>query len=237
MSPSNPEDIQIMSSKPYNEAIGCLTYAAVCTRPDISFAVGQSARFCKNPGKAHWAAVKRILSYLAGTTTHGILFSGEGRTNLVGYTDSDYAGDMDTRRSTSGYIFLHLGGAISWGSKRQSCTAISTTEAEYVAASNATQEAVWIQRLLGQIGQLPPGPVRILCDNQSAISLVHNPAHHQRTKHIDVKFHFIREKQASNFIDIVYIDTQHQLADIFTKPLSTPQFNFIRARIGVVPLF
>ena len=187
--------------------------------PDISFAVGQSVRFCKNPGKAHWAAVKRILSYLAGTTTHGILFSGEGRT------------------STSGYIFLHLGGAISWGSKRQSCTAISTTEAEYVAASNATQEAVWIQRLLGQIGQLPPCPVRILCDNQSAISLVHNPAHHQRTKHIDVKFHFIREKQASNFIDIVYIDTQHQLADIFTKPLSTPQFNFIRARIGVVPLF
>ena len=237
MSPSNPEDIQIMSSKPYNEAIGCLTYAAVCTRPDISFAVGQSARFCKNPGKAHWAAVKRILSYLAGTTTHGILFSGEGRTNLVGYTDSDYAGDMDTRRSTSGYIFLHLGGAISWGSKRQSCTAISTTEAEYVAASNATQEAVWIQRLLSQIGQLPPGPVRILCDNQSAISLVHNPAHHQRTKHIDVKFHFIREKQASNFIDIMYIDTQHQLADIFTKPLPTPQFNFIRARIGVVPLF
>ena len=106
--------------------------------------------------------------------------------------------------------FLHLGGAISWGSERQSCTAISTTEAEYVAASNATQEAVWIQRLLSQIGQLPPGPVRILCDNQSAISLVHNPAHHQRTKHIDVKFHFIREKQASNFIDIMYIDTQHQ---------------------------
>lgn len=160
---------------------GCLTYAAVCPRPDISFAVGQATRFCKNPGKAHCAAVKRILSYLAGTTTHGILFLVVGRTNLVGYTDSDYAGDVNIRRSTSGYIFLHLGGTISWGSKRQSYTAISTTKAEYVAASNAIQEAIWIQRLLSQIGQLPPGPIRILCDNQSVISLVHNPAHHQRT--------------------------------------------------------
>lgn len=224
-----------MSSTPYDEAIGFLTYASVCTCPDISFAVGQADRFCKNPGKANWATVKRILSYLAGTTTHGIIFSGEGRTNLVGYTDFDFAGDMDTRRSTSWYIFLLLSGAISWGSKRQSCTAISTTEAEYVAASNATQEDIWIQRLLSQIGQLPPGPIGILCDNQSAISLVHNPGHHQRTKHIDVKFHFIREKQASHFIEIMYIDTQHQLADIFMKPLPTPHFNFIRARIGVVP--
>jgi hypothetical protein len=204
-----------MSSKPYNEAIGCLAYAAVCTRLDISFAVG--ARFSKNPGKAHWAAVKRILSYLAGTTTHGILFSGEGRTNLVGYTDYDNAGDMENRRSTSGYIFLHLGGAISWGSKRQSCTVISTTEAEYVAASNATQEAIWIQRLLSQIGQLPHSLVRILCDNQSAIGLVHNPAHHQRTKHIDVKFHFIREKQSSNFIEIMYILNINSL--IFSRSL------------------
>ena len=103
MYPSYPEEIQIMSSKPYNKAIGCLAYAAVCTRPDISFA-GQTTCFCKNPGRAHWAAIKRILSYLAGTTTHGILFSGEEPTNMVGYTDSDYAGDIDTRRSISGYI-------------------------------------------------------------------------------------------------------------------------------------
>jgi hypothetical protein len=103
MSLSTPEEIQIMSSKPYNEAIRCLIYAAVCTRPDISFA-GQTTCFCKNPGRAHWAAIKRILSYLAGTTTHGILFSGEEPTNMVGYTDSDYAGDIDTRRSISGYI-------------------------------------------------------------------------------------------------------------------------------------
>lgn len=173
MSPSTPDGIKAMNTTPYSEAIGCLTYAAVCTRPDIAFAVGQAARFCQNPGKAHWSAVKRILSYLAGTTTHGLLFSGKGRTTLVGYTDSDYAGDKDTRRSTSGFIFLHLGGAISWGSTRQSCTALSTTEAEYIAASNATKEAIWVQRLLLQIGRLQPGPVRLLCDNQSRSSPTH----------------------------------------------------------------
>ena len=118
-------------------------HAAVCTRPDIGFAVGQAARFCQNPGKAHWSAVKRILSYLAGIKTHGLLFSRTGRTTLVGYTDSDYAGDKDTRRSTSDFIFLHLGVAISWGSTGQSCTDLSTTEAEYIAASKATKEAIW----------------------------------------------------------------------------------------------
>lgn len=107
-SPSTPEDIQMMSSTPYDEAIGFLTYASVCTCPDISFAVGQADRFCKNPGKANWATVKRILSYLAGTTTHGIIFSGEGRTNLVGYTDSDYAGDMDIRVHFSTPQWRHI---------------------------------------------------------------------------------------------------------------------------------
>lgn len=236
MSPSTPEDIQMMSNTPYSEASGCLTYAAVCTRPDISFAVGQAIRFCKNLGKAHWAAMKRNLSYLTGSTTHGILFSGVGRTNLVRYIDSDNAGDVDIRRSTSGYIFLHLGGTISWGSKRQSCTSISTTKAEYVAVSNATQEAIWIQRPLSQIVQLPPGPIRILCDNQSAISLVHHPAHHQRTKHIDVKFHFIREKLASTSLKLcistlninspIFSRSSYQLLNLISSGIASVLFPF-----------
>ena len=105
MSPSTPDGIKAMNTTPYSEAIGCLTHAAVCTHPEITFAVGQAARFCQNPGKVHWSAVKRILSYLAGTKTHGLLFSGTGHTTIVGYTDSDYAGNKDTRHSTSGFIF------------------------------------------------------------------------------------------------------------------------------------
>lgn len=181
MSPSTPEDIQKMSSTPYDERVWMPHLRSSLPSPRYFFCSRPGHPFLQESGKAHWAAVKRILSYLAGTTTHGILFLVVGRTNLVGYTDSDYAGDVNIRRSTSGYIFLHLGGTISWGNKRQSYTAISTTKAEYVAASNAIQEAIWIQRLLSQIEQLPPGPIRILCDNQSVISLVHNPAHHQRT--------------------------------------------------------
>lgn len=207
VSHSTPDGIKTIANTPYHEAIGCLTYAAICNRPEISFVVGQAARFCQNPGKAHWYAVKRILSYLAGTKNHGIVFHGVGRTTFVGYTYSDYAGDKDFRRSISGFIFLHLGGAISWGSTRLSCTALLTTEAEDIAASNATKEAIWLQRLLQQIGLLPSGPVRLLCDNQSAITLIHNPTHHQRTKHIDVKFHFFREKQLDGVIDVVYIQT------------------------------
>lgn len=233
MSPITPETAALMAGTPYKEAIGSLIYLTTCSRPDIAYAVGQAARFCQNPGKAHWAAVKRILSYLSGTRHHGLLFSGTGRAKFVGYTDADYAGCIDSRRSTSGFIFLHLGCAVAWGSRRQQCTALSTTEAEYIAASDASKEAIWLRRLLIQIDFLPSGPVRLLCDNESAIRLVHNPTHHQRTKHIDVRFHFIREKQANGEIDINYVTTTHQLADILTKPLAAPQFSFLRSRIGI----
>lgn len=146
---------------------------------------------------------------------------------MVGYTDADYAGCLDFRRSTSGFVFLHLGCAIDWGSRRQQCTALSTTEAEYIASSDASKEAIWLQRLLSEIDSLPVGHVRLLCDNQSAIRLIHNPANHQRTKHIDVRYHFIQEKHVNGDIVIDYVPTIHQLADIFTKSLPTPQFTFL----------
>jgi hypothetical protein len=211
MSPTTPEDISLMAGVPYKEAIGSLIYLIMCTRPDIAYAVGQAARFSQNPGKAHC----------------------KGRAQLVGFTDADYAGCLDSRRSTSGFLFLHLGGAVAWGSHRQTCTATSTTEAEYIAASDATKEAVWLRRLLIQIDSFPNNPVRLLCDNQSSIRLVHNPVHHNRTKHIQIRYHFIREKQEEGEIDIVYVTTTHQLADIFTKSLPTPQFMFLRSRIGI----
>lgn len=232
MSPKDILEKKKMESVPYRELIGSLSYAANCTRPDISYAVNRLAQFCSNPGKGHWEAAKRVLAYLAGTSGHGLLFS--SGSSFIGYTDSDFGGDTDCRKSTTGFIFLLFGGAIAWGSKRQSCTTLSTTEAEYVAACETTKEAVWLRYLLDQIGVLPDGPSAILCDNQSAIRLVHNPEHHQRTKHIAIRYHFIREKQEAGDINVRYINTKDQLADIFTKPLESSRFRSIRERIGVV---
>jgi hypothetical protein len=180
----------------------------VMTRPDISFAVGQVARFCSKPGMAHWEAVKRIISYLSGTLQYGIRFSGSYNQELTGFSDSDFASDKDTRRSTSGLLFLRHGGPIAWRSKRQSCVTLSTTEAEYVAASEATREAVWLKRLLNEIEHVEKKAITLNCDNQSTIRLVWNPEFHQRTKHIETKYHFIRERQEEEEIKIIYIDTQ-----------------------------
>jgi len=232
MSPKDIIEKQRMEKIPYRELIGRLSYAANCTRPDISYSVNQLAQFCNNPGKAHWEAAKRVLSYLAGTVSHGLLFSSGSK--LIGYTDSDFTGDTDIRKSTTGFIFLLFGGAVAWGSKRQSCTTLSTTEAEYVAACETTKEAMWLRYLLKQIGMLPNGPFPLLCDNQSAIRIVRNPEHHQRTKHIAVRYHFIREKQAAGDINVSYVNTRDQLADIFTKPLEPYRFVIIRKLIGVV---
>jgi hypothetical protein len=231
MSPTTPETVALMAGTPYKEAIGSLIYLTTCTRPDIAYAVGQAARFCQNPGKAHWAAVKRILFDLSGTLHYGLLFSGTGRAKFLGYTDADYAGCIDSRRSTSGFTFLHLGCAVAWGSRHQQYTELYTTEAEYIAASDASKEAVWLRRLLIKIDSLPSGPVRLMCDNGSAIRLVHKFTQNQRTKHIDFRFHFIREKQANGEID--HVTTTHQLADILTKPLAAPQFSFLRSRTGI----
>lgn len=150
----------------------------------------------------------------------------------IGY----FTGYIDTRRSTSGLLFLRHGGPISWKSKRQRCVTLSMTEAEYVAASEATREAVWLKRLLDEIDYDQPKTILLNCDNQSTVCLVWNPEFHQRTKHIETKYHFIRERQQQGGIEIKYIDTHNQLADIFTKPLPGPHFAFLREQLGIGPI-
>ena len=231
--PKNEEESTVMEAIPYREAVGGLLYVMVMSRPDIAYAVSQVAKFSQNPGPAHWKAVKRILSYLAGTANYGLSFSSNDLKTIVGYTDADYAGDIKTRRSISGFVFLFHGGPISWASKQQSCTSLSTTEAEFVAASEASKEAIWLMRLVNEILGKETAPISLLCDNQSAIRLVCNPEFHQRTKHIDVKYYFIREQQEGRKISIEYVSTQDQLADIFTKPLPGPRYEDLRERIGV----
>ena len=234
--PKTEEEILKMKNVPYRQAVGGLLYVMVMSRPDIAYAVGQVAKYCQNPGPAHWNAFKRILSYLAGTANYGLCYNSDEKNTAIGYTDADYAGDTKTRRSISGFVFLLHGGPVSWASRQQSCTSLSTTEAEFVAASEASKEAVWLIHLLEEIKEERKIQLPLRCDNQSAIRLVCNPEFHQRTKHIDVKYHFIREQQEAGKIMIKYVPTQDQLADIFTKPLAGPRFTDLRERIGIKEL-
>jgi hypothetical protein len=146
MSPQNEEEEAEMKTIPFREAVGSLMHVMVMTRPDIAYAVGQVAHYAQKPGKQHWRAVKRILAYLIKTKNYGLCF-GRSSDQLIGFCDADYAGDLQTRRSTSGFLFLYLGEPVSWASRRQPCVALSTTEAEFVAAAEATKEDVWFQQL------------------------------------------------------------------------------------------
>jgi transposase InsO family protein len=236
MSPNTSPDSTNPLSTRYREAIGCLMYVMTMTRPDIAFAVGQESQFCQNPGDGHWNGVKRIFAYLAGSAHLGLCFDGQQKNNLIGFSDSDFAGNMDNRRSTSGFVFLYNGAPVSWSSKLQQCVSLSTTEAEFVAASETSKEAIWLQQLLKEVKGDDIGSVPLLCDNQGAIRLIKNPEFHQRTKHIAVKYHFVRHQQLNGNIEVSYVSTENQLADILTKPLPGPRFILLRNQIGVKPL-
>ena len=218
---------------PYKEAIGCLMYLMLVSRPDIAYAVNQASQFCERPGSAQWEAVKRILAYLQETSTFGIRF-GNARSDLTGFSDSDYAGNVDTRQSTSGFVFMLNGGPVAWSSRRQSCVALSTTEAEFIAACEATKEGVWLQRLVSGIMPQVKIPFELLCDNQSAIRLIKNPEFHQRSKHIAVRYHFIRDLHEAGTLTVRHISTDLQVADSFTKALPFPRFSNLRGNIGVL---
>lgn len=159
---------------PYREAVGCLMYLSVATRPDISFALGVASCYMESPKTAHVIAVKRIFKYLKQTCQLGIRFSPAQDVELHGFCDADYAGDRETRRSTSGYVFLFGGSVISWSSERQKSVALSTTESEYIAAANAVKELVWLKSLVQEL-TMKEIPTTLFMDNQSAIRLIKNP--------------------------------------------------------------
>ncbi|UYV68045.1 hypothetical protein LAZ67_5002898 [Cordylochernes scorpioides] len=187
-----PEQKEKMPKFPFREAVGSLMFASCVSRPDITYAVSQVSKFLEYPGPAHCTTVKNIFHYLKGTPHMGILFTGQDQ--LVGYSDSDFARDVDSRKSTTGYAFMMNGGTVSWASQRQPIIALSTTESEYIAACSAAKELIWIRRLLQGIGCDITKETELYIDNQAAIKLVENPVFHKRTKHIDVRYHFIRSK-------------------------------------------
>jgi hypothetical protein len=230
-SPSKLEDVAKMKSVPYREAVGSLMYAAMGTRPDIAFATSTVAQFCENPGWVHWEAVKRIFRYLLGTKSLELVYGGERR-GLVGYVDADGA-SQEHRRAISGYVFMVDGSAVSWSSKKQELVTLSTTEAEYVAQIHAAKEAVWLRRFLSELFGPIQGPTTLFSDSKSAIALAQDGHYHARTKHIDIRYHFIRYVIEAETIKLVYCSTDDMTADTLTKALPSVKAKHFAKALGL----
>lgn len=235
--PSTKEEKAEMAKKPYRQLIGALQYLAVCTRPDIVFSVNQCSRFLENPGEVHWQAGKKILKYLHGTTTEGIAFERDpsrDQPKVEAWSDSDWGGDKDDRRSVSGYIFKVASGPVSWKSKKQSTTALSSCEAELMALTNAVCEALWMRGILIELGVCGEDtPIVIREDNRGAKAIAEDKKFSDRTKHIAIRHFRVQEEVASKKVKIESCATADMAADIFTKPLASTIFNKIKGLVGV----
>jgi len=236
--PKTPEEKAEMQKIPYASAVGSLMYAMQCTRPDICFAVGMMGRFQSNPGPAHWTAVKCILKYLRRTRDYELVYTSQDLTP-IGYTDSDFMSDVESRKSTSGFVFTLGGGAVSWQSTKQKCIADSTTEAEYVAACEAAKEAVWLRKFLMDLGCVPEAqlPIVLHCDNSGAVAQAKEPRHHQKGKHIERKFHLIRQFQKEGKVAVTQIASADNVADPFTKAIPGKAFDKHVEAMGVRTVF
>ncbi|KAL1190989.1 Retrovirus-related Pol polyprotein from transposon TNT 1-94 [Cardamine amara subsp. amara] len=217
------KDGEHMKTVPYSNAVGSIMYSMIGTRPDLAYPVGIISRFMSKPIKEHWLGVKWVLRYIKGTLKMKLCYGKGSEFILGGYCDSDYAADMDKRRSISGVVFTLGGSAISWRSRLQKVVALSTTEAEYMSLNEAVKEAIWLKGLLKDFGYEQKS-VEIFCDSQSAISLSKNNVHHERTKHVDVKYHKIREVIADGIVEVLKISMLSNPADIFTKILPVSKF-------------
>ena len=219
----------------YGSLVGALLYAALSTRPDIAHATSMLTRSLRNPTRENWIAGKRVLRYLRGTARDGITFGGGVETEKVlidsSFCDADWAGDREGRRSTTGYLMKINGGIVSWSSKKQGCVAISSAEAEYLAAGAAVQEILWLRTLLKEMGFEQPGGTILQCDNKPAIAIASDDRHHPRTKHIDLKHHFIRDHVRAGRIVIRWIGTANQEADILTKALGDAMYTGMRNKM------
>ncbi|KAE8704670.1 hypothetical protein F3Y22_tig00110447pilonHSYRG00005 [Hibiscus syriacus] len=231
-SPKTEEERAHMVKVSYASTIGSLMYAMVCTRPNIAQAVGAVSRYMNNPGKVHWEVVKWILRYLRGTTNKALCFKG-GDMILTGYVDADLAGNVDIRRSTTGYVYTLRGTAVSWVSQLQKIVALSTTEAEYVAITEASKEMVWLQSFLEELGKKQENNV-LYCESQSAIHLAKNPSFHSRTKHIQLRYHFIRSLLEDEILKLEKISGAQNPADMLTKTVTTDKLKLCSTSVGML---
>ncbi|XP_014496842.1 uncharacterized protein LOC106758430 [Vigna radiata var. radiata] len=230
----DPEE-EAVDPTEYRRMVGSLRY--LCnTRPDISYNVGLMSRFMQNPNVSHLNAIKRILRYLKGTTSYGILLPKDesgGEVRVTGYSDSDWCGDKGDRKSTAGYLFFLNGAPISWNSTKEFVVALSSCEAEYITMCEATCQAAWLDSLMKELMVKVTERVRLLVDNKSAIDLTKHPTSHGRSKHIEMRFHFIREQVGKGKLEVVYCRSEDQIVDILTKALKGEHFLTLRKQIGV----
>jgi hypothetical protein len=208
------------------------------TRPDLAYAVGVLGQHAATPGEEHQRALDRVFWYLQATKDWHLVFqqgTPEGL-SLTGFMDADWANELSDRSSTSGYTYKLAGGAISWSSKKQSSIALSSTEAEYIAGAHAAKEAIWLRRLLSKLGLPDHDPTTLRMDNQSAIAIAKNPQFHDRTKHIEVRYHFLRHKIEEEEIELDYVPTNEQVANILTKGLNREKHTRFSKEMGLCHL-
>ena len=227
----------------YRSGIGSIMYTMTQTRPDLAYAIGKLAKYTANPSHLHLKALAYMQRYLRGSSGSGIVYSKhldqedprrpKGLDQVYGYTDSDFAGDLDTRKSTSGYVFLLANAAVTWKARQQTNVAKSSTEAEYVALSEAGSEAIWLRLLLKELGH-PQESTCIYIDNNASNDWAHDAEKHQRTKHIDIHHHYIRELVDNKQIVVLRVDSKENTADILTKPLGSVLFNKHLKGLGLI---
>lgn len=215
----------------YRSLVGGLQYLTL-TRPDLSYAVNKLSQYLQTPRESHWKACKRVLRYVKGTLNHGLRFLPAPKLTIEAFSDADYASCTDNRRSTTGYVVYFGDNRVTWSARKQKVVSRSSTESEYRALAQTSTEVLWLQSLLTELKVPLASPTAIIwCDNQGAGSLAGNPVFHARTKHVDVDVHFIRDLVASKAVEVRYIPTSEQLADLFTKPLPEARFHFLCTRL------
>jgi hypothetical protein len=214
----------------YRQIIGSLMYL-MNTKPDICFAVNTLSQFLVEPRRVHLVAAKHVMRYLKGTMDYGLSYDDF---TLTGYTDVDWAGSVADKKSTSGCCFSLGSAMISWQSRKQSSISLSTAETEYIAACSASCEATWLQKLLTGLFDLEMRATTILCDNQSCIKMTENHVFHDRSKHIEIRYHFIRDMVQRGALKLQYISTDEQVVDVMTNPLSRVKFEHFRDKLGIV---
>ncbi|GKF23994.1 hypothetical protein Tco_0076316, partial [Tanacetum coccineum] len=227
------EDTQGKAVDPthYRGMIGTLMYL-IASRPDLTFVVCMCAWYQAKPTENHLHAVKRIFKYLRETVNRGLWYPKDSFIALTAYADTDHAGCQDTRRSTSGCMHLLGDRLVSWSSKRQKSDAISSTKAEYIALSGCCAQVLWMRSQLTDYG-LGFNKIPMYCDNKSAIALCCNNVQHSRSKHIDIRFHFIKVQVENGVVEFYFVNTEYQLADIFTKALGRERIEFLINKLGM----
>jgi len=235
-------------SSRYAELVGCLQYAAQHTRPDLAHSVALLSRFMAAPTDQHWIAAQGVLQYFGGSKSVGILYGGKPSSRssfssqVVGFGDASLGGCPDTGRSTEGYVFMLFGGAVGWKSKRQQCVTRSTAASEYLAAASLVAEALWFRKLQqdlqmgGSSNSISTSSIQLYTDNAAALSILHNPIQTKGTKHIDLAYHFARERTQQQEVTFSHVSTERNVADVMTKPLQPERFHSLLRMIGCVSL-